>query len=266
MTSKIYLINRDCDIVRLNTFAHQMHLMNLSFHRIEAYNAIHSDEKDLNRWRPQENDFYYIPRQLSKGEIGCFLSHRKCWEIIATSNDRGGFIFEDDVHFSCIATKLLSDDLWIPYNIDVIQLSTLKNEKYRIYSKVLFNIERKFQILQISDPILYGTQGYWISRNAAKNALKLSTVFREPVDNFLFDLRHEFCKENIVTHLSPAIVCRQENTTSTITAQRHNRASITNVLYEKKVNKILRKLSRKLKKRFIHTVHTPLLSLPNSNS
>lgn len=37
------------------------------------------------------------PFSLSAGEVGCFLSHRRCWQIIAEGDDPYGLIAEDDV-------------------------------------------------------------------------------------------------------------------------------------------------------------------------
>ncbi|WP_292455937.1 glycosyltransferase family 25 protein [Mesorhizobium sp.] len=33
---------------------------------------------------------------LSAGEIGCFLSHRKVWQMVAGSRDEWAFVAEDD--------------------------------------------------------------------------------------------------------------------------------------------------------------------------
>ncbi|UWR68284.1 glycosyltransferase family 25 protein [Phaeobacter inhibens] len=39
----------------------------------------------------------HYPFPLSGGEIGCFLSHRKCWQLIADGIDDYGLIVEDDM-------------------------------------------------------------------------------------------------------------------------------------------------------------------------
>ena len=36
------------------------------------------------------------PFDISKGEIGCFLSHRKAWQAIVDSGADAGLVFEDD--------------------------------------------------------------------------------------------------------------------------------------------------------------------------
>lgn len=37
------------------------------------------------------------PFEISRGEIGCFLSHRKAWQAIVDSGADAGLVFEDDV-------------------------------------------------------------------------------------------------------------------------------------------------------------------------
>ena len=37
------------------------------------------------------------PFEMTVGEIGCFLSHRKCWKMIADRGLRAGLVIEDDV-------------------------------------------------------------------------------------------------------------------------------------------------------------------------
>ena len=45
------------------------------------------------------------PFALNKGEIGCFLSHRKCWELIAAGDAPYALIVEDDVQVLPAAFK-----------------------------------------------------------------------------------------------------------------------------------------------------------------
>lgn len=38
-------------------------------------------------------------KKLSPGEVGCFLSHRKAWEIISKGEEKFGLVLEDDAVF-----------------------------------------------------------------------------------------------------------------------------------------------------------------------
>lgn len=62
--------------------------------------------------------------KLTNAETACFLSHRRCWQIIADGADQFGAIFEDDVVFSDEAGSLLADISWVPRDADIVKLET----------------------------------------------------------------------------------------------------------------------------------------------
>ncbi|TPM24261.1 glycosyltransferase family 25 protein [Mesorhizobium sp. B2-3-5] len=64
----------------------------------------------------------FIAPPLTEAEVCCFLSHRRCWQIIVDGPDQYGAVFEDDVVFSHDAGSLLADDIWIPRGADVVKL------------------------------------------------------------------------------------------------------------------------------------------------
>jgi glycosyl transferase family 25 len=64
------------------------------------------------------------PAPLSPVEIGCFLSHRRCLERIATGEDEFAVIFEDDVRLSQGAARLLSTSDWIPDDADIVKIES----------------------------------------------------------------------------------------------------------------------------------------------
>jgi GR25 family glycosyltransferase involved in LPS biosynthesis len=47
-------------------------------------------------YAPQGLFLPHYPFEISKGEVGCFLSHRKAWKAIVDSGADAGLIFEDD--------------------------------------------------------------------------------------------------------------------------------------------------------------------------
>jgi GR25 family glycosyltransferase involved in LPS biosynthesis len=132
------------------------------------------------RYRPNLFKPHY-PFQLTLGEIGCFLSHRLCWEHIVASGKRGALVVEDDVEISVDAFFAL-----LP-----LALSASAHGAYvRFPNKVsrepgpLLQEHRDSTLFEPSSPGL-GTVGQFVSRDAARTLLAATETFDRPVDAFL---------------------------------------------------------------------------------
>lgn len=62
------------------------------------------------------------PKELTTNELGCFLSHRKCWERLISSGEEWALIIEDDARFNDKSKKYLTTTSWIPVPA-IIQLN-----------------------------------------------------------------------------------------------------------------------------------------------
>jgi GR25 family glycosyltransferase involved in LPS biosynthesis len=121
------------------------------------------------------------PFELRAGEIGCFLSHRKCWEMIASGDDAGALIIEDDVNIdAALFARMLpfvesrsGEEAYLRFPV----------KAGRETGKVLFEKDR----LSIFAPITpgLGTQGQYVGRAAALALLKATELFDRPIDSFL---------------------------------------------------------------------------------
>lgn len=101
---KCYLINLDRSVDRLSKMQSQFDSINISFTRVSGVDGKLLTAEQLaqitdavQRWE--------IP--LPASEIGCFLSHRKCIELIANGDDEYAAIFEDDVTLSAASAQFL---------------------------------------------------------------------------------------------------------------------------------------------------------------
>ena len=184
----------------------QFDLLGLDFNIIDAKRFTEDEIKDLitKGWR----DVF----KIGVGAVGCFCSHVEAWRKIANGSHRGGFVFEDDAFFSPDAFEFFVDDKWIPEGVDVCQLSHWPSEKhptgrmFRVLGKMKLN-KYGYELIKIYSPCPWGTQAYWISREASKKTLlMLETKFENPVDFFLFSKDSNFWKKNKVYSLTPAVV------------------------------------------------------------
>ena len=121
------------------------------------------------------------PFPLSDGERGCFLSHRRCWEIIADLTAPFALVVEDDL--------LIDPEVW-PMALRLAEQSATKESYIRLPAK---NRETPARVhaedgpLQMFTPRRIGLQtvAQIVGRNAAKRLLAASHTLDRPVDTFL---------------------------------------------------------------------------------
>src|SRR6187549_1568147 len=112
---KSYLINLEQDSERLAFFESNFNRLSIAFERISAVDGRKFPEQqyqDFMKERPRNNKTWL------RGQMGCFLSHYTAWQKIAEGDSRFCAVFEDDIHISDDLKKVLSDDSWIPDEVD----------------------------------------------------------------------------------------------------------------------------------------------------
>ena len=151
------------------------------------------------------------PRDLSLGEIGCFLSHRLCWERLCDSNHNFALVLEDDIQFSERARYYLSSEDWIPKEINLIQLcSTRPSQRKKARVGKTYILHNGDKLLHPYFPVFWGTLGYIISKKAAAQALEMSQRIYAPVDEFLFNPLSDFSKKIDSYRINPSVITTDE--------------------------------------------------------
>lgn len=136
--------------------------------------------------------------QLTKGEIGCFRSHREIWKKISIESESIVGIIEDDVMFidgifEAIKIGMLWQNYW-----DVLRLHQAIPQKTGV--KIASNgVQSLYYYLMPPR----GTSAYLLKRSSAECLAKRSVKIRHPVDHFLDDHRQHALN---VLDLSPATV------------------------------------------------------------
>jgi glycosyl transferase family 25 len=182
---KSYLINLTKDTDRLASFRQQFDNLGLEFERISAVDGRETSQNDyeaFQRDRPRNSKKGWL-----RGQMGCFLSHYKAWELIAQGQDRFGAIFEDDIYVSEGLKGILANDCWITEGIDIIRLEAPPNRVRLTRTKILSHEQRNyFRILSTT----WCTGAYLISREAARKAISLEPEHHQPADFILFSFEH----------------------------------------------------------------------------
>ena len=198
------LINLDKSKDRLSSIDQQLREQDIYYTRISAVYGKELPEEFVDRIYPPSNHATYrYPHELSRGEIGCFLSHRECWKTLIQSNEKWGLVLEDDIILSNNFKKVFDIVKHIPENIHIVQLHycdtpvTISKTKIPLLDNHL--IRRIY-------PAPMGTHAYLISREAAQEALAQSETIDCPVDNFMYGFYHQFSKAFPVFLLEKAIL------------------------------------------------------------
>ena len=216
-----YIINLDRSADRLAFMCRQFDYLkkqdggdNIRPIRLPAINASQLSQQAIDTVYDKDFDSFnakYFPNVvqsngLSKGEIACFLSHRKVWRQIVDSKEPYSAVFEDDVIFSQDASTYLSSLDWIPADADLIKLEVLTRKL--IVDKTPAKVINQKTVTRFYNTNV-GAAAYIISQNAAKKLLQLSERFYIPVDHFLFGNLFPFFEQFHCYQVIPAI-CIQD--------------------------------------------------------
>lgn len=204
---KNYVINLDRSADRLAHCHNQFGRLNLSFERVQAVDARALTQETI--------DSISVHKDWPKptiSEFACFMSHRKCWELLVSSNEKYAAIFEDDIILTEGATDFLRNYDWIPSDFNLLRLETFRTKVYfKRWGKVPVNNRHLLRMVSFQS----GAGGYVLSHALAAKLLKLTDQYMPvPVDHFLFDPDCEVYASNNIYQLAPAI-CAQEQVLTT---------------------------------------------------
>lgn len=201
---KTYVINLDRRVDRLEKFMKTYEESDMKSTELYKISAVDGSEIDISNIPLSEiakselkqietTGFRSKHYQLTRGAIGCYLSHVKIWRDIIEKNYRHGLIFEDDVNLpKNINEKITKSMKDVPEDWDIILFGfhckdCINKKNYR---KV-----NRFILLHC----------YAISNNCIKKILKTKSLFpiTQQIDSYLSELSEDVL--NIYTVKNPII-------------------------------------------------------------
>ena len=175
MKTSIFIINMKPCESRWYEVQKRLKDLNISAERFEATIGKHLGEQELLKWYcPKKNKNSYH-RNLTLGEIGCYISHMRVWEHIVTHSIPMCVILEDDIIIKSHLTNTIESAEKLK-NWDFIKLSDSRDLAF-INTHPL---ESEF-VLGNYFKVPNGAQGYILSLEGAKKLLQRKPFFR-PVD------------------------------------------------------------------------------------
>lgn len=197
-----YFINLDRSVARREHMETMFRSLSLKATRVSA---IDGRNADLEEWRLTASEERWH-RTLTGPEIGCFLSHRKTWQMIVDQPDAYAAVFEDDIQLSSDAAALLGQADWIPESAECVKIDT--SSVGGIFDHQRETGFRDFTLMT-SRGDLRGTAGYIISRRAAQSLLDQTPRPLAPIDVQMFNRTHATFLNWDFLQLIPALCIQQ---------------------------------------------------------
>ena len=117
-------------------------------------------------------------RELTKGEIGCFVSHHRLWKMLLASDADRMLVLEDDVFVDWPALLPILDAAFPP-GMDYVRLYAKRLAPARELGWFLG--KRLIQFLHY----VHGTQAYLLTREGAARLTRAARSIQRPVDDFM---------------------------------------------------------------------------------
>jgi GR25 family glycosyltransferase involved in LPS biosynthesis len=204
----VYVLNLDRDMDRLNYMLQQIHFSDLRFDRLVRFPAI--DGRTL-QVRPlvtplaykeitdgDKNSFRDQHYQLTRGAVGCYMSHVGIWKKIAEEDELTAIILEDDAIINPELKRTVTEFTQVvPKDWDILLIGHMLRKYYKgkTYHKVVQ---------------FYGLHCYVISAKGARNILKYDKLMplEKQVDSMLSDM----CEQNkLKVYAYPTSLSTQNN-------------------------------------------------------
>ena len=123
-------------------------------------------------------------RSLSKGEIGCAMSHVEFFKRVIQGTDKAGFVFEDDVAFNSGVQSALAE---VASFLEKSELPTLVQ-----LPGIPRDLPKAQDCSQFFFPVMsaMGTYAYGINKPAAELLLRAFSPIKMPIDRYSYLIRH----------------------------------------------------------------------------
>lgn len=178
----ILLINLDRSTQRLQAATEQLKRWDLPFTRISAVDGKSLDANTINQVFDAATARRRYPYDLTIGEIGCYLSHVKCWQYIVDQQLDFAVILEDDLRLNADTPKVLSQLAQITTAWDYIKLAS--PYKFRPYQRVeqLTSSDAPVSLVRYTEKLPSGTVAQVVSYRGAQRLLQQRPPFFRPID------------------------------------------------------------------------------------
>ena len=247
--SKVFVINMEKDVGRMNDVSTMLNKESVSFERFEAVNGgeLSKQEKDA-----LVTTFCNIA--CTNSIIGCALSHHKIWEKIVDEDIKNALILEDDVFFAEDYKGVLEKAMaQLPEDCDILYLGCTglceKSKKYyNPFTWILHlfkNNNKQFESNNLFVPeFALSAHAYAITNAGCRKLLK----YIEKVNQHI-DIEIAFKQKNLNIYS-----CHPN-----IAYQKSDDSNITNLGFPKYINKYMYNFRDNKNFRYSYYLNVPII-------
>ncbi|WP_343561010.1 glycosyltransferase family 25 protein [Kiloniella sp. b19] len=174
------MINLPSSTERRERISAQLDRLGLEYEITEAVNGHKLTDEDWALYRRDKRQKMF-GKDLTIGEIGCYLSHYRLWErIVREDLAKGAIILEDDVVISDDLPQVLDSLSKTDLKWEVLRLCGIRKRKY----KTLEQLDNHYRLVRLNH-VACGAAGYWINKKGASRLLPICREIIWPVDIIL---------------------------------------------------------------------------------
>ncbi|ENO91852.1 glycosyl transferase [Thauera sp. 28] len=173
----VFVVNMARSRDRLERMSALLEDTGLSFERFEAVDGSVEDVSKCYDSAKQLSSGY---RDLSRAELGCYLSHVRLWEKAAERSSGFVVVLEDDIDIEGGIAQLLEGVAGLQCSWDLIRLAGLGEVPY----VRLGHLDQNHELVALMRGST-GTQGYCISPDGARKLLAKALPITMPVDVYI---------------------------------------------------------------------------------
>ena len=175
----VYVINLPKSFERKKFMEEQLNSHGITAHFVSAVNGYEMSESDIESVFDEKLCIDKLGRKLSRGEIGCYLSHFSVYQIfISDENAEWALILEDDVFLKEEFYDFFKSINKMPKDIEYLNFANFPDSSFFFKTKNRIN---KFKIKEHVAGV-WGTYAYLISRSAADKLIQQALPIHMPID------------------------------------------------------------------------------------
>jgi len=183
----IFIINLKQDSKKKKQMQIQLDNLDLKAEFFEAVNGNSLTQEEIDRVYQKNVAIREFKRELSRGEIGCALSHLSIYKKMIEQNIEKAVILEDDAVLCKDFPEILQHLEQLPEDAECLLFGYDAEIAKEIFLYTSFWGSKKYYgkyRLKKFVKVAFGTYGYMITRQGAEKLLKKIKIIDKPIDHY----------------------------------------------------------------------------------
>ena len=185
-TIPITVVSLAKDEERRKHIAQECKALGLNYKLFDAIDGSTLTQTEIDKVYTEKDAISAIGRGLSRGEIGCALSHLGVYKKMLSENIKTMIILEDDARLSPEFKEALQITYYLPKDWEILLLGYSLYRRHVWYKLPIKVPNLKWRIAK-AIRLCCGTHAYIIRQNAAKKILAQAKKLYKPIDHYTGD-------------------------------------------------------------------------------